>query len=104
MNTTLNKEQCVVKTEFYSHTFLAKISSNQLFSNFFSKNVASRKFCQKSARVNFRECGNCRNLLSKFCEINACVVPNCTLCSRNIGYFLHIAFMGEKIGYNFNFS
>ena len=30
------------------------ISSNQPFSNFFSKNIAFTNFCQKSVRVNFR--------------------------------------------------
>jgi len=61
--------QCTVwKNEKFTLTE-KNISPNQLFSNFHSKMLLSRNFCQKRVRVNFRnfhsaQCGKVKNLLS----------------------------------------
>ena len=56
---------------------LKKISSNQLFSNFFSKPLLSQNFCQKSVIVNFRNFhsrGRDLNHGEKFRETNSLVL------------------------------
>ena len=52
MQTQSNVKSCVEKWKIYSDW--RKISSNQLFSTFFSKTVTFTKFCPKCVRVKIR--------------------------------------------------
>ena len=56
------------KNEKFSHTSFAKISSNQLFSNFFVRQLLSRNFCEKVweriSAFSTAQCGKTKNSVS----------------------------------------